>query len=229
MSKKVVERLKAELKTKILETSDFRGDDAVVVAPADWRAVAELLRNDAECAMDHFVDLTAVDYPERADLPRFDVILMVRSMAKKHRIRVKTRIAEDESLASLITVWEGANWAEREVFDMFGIAFTGHPDLRRILMYDEFVGHPLRKDYPIAQTQPLVAYRDVPGTGKQAPFGADEGQPWSRIDWNERLHGRDLQVSPAIGVQQHQRPSLSEGPEYARSTPGGPKRVPSED
>ena len=140
MSKKVVERLKAELKTKILETSDFRGDETVVVAPADWKATAELLRNDPECAMDHFVDLTAVDYPERPlsaqKQPRFDVILFVRSMAKKHRVRVKTRIEDGQSLASLITVWEGANWSEREVFDMFGIRFEGHPDLRRILMYD---------------------------------------------------------------------------------------------
>lgn len=219
MSKKVVERLKAELKTKILETSDFRGDETVVVAPADWRAVAAFLKSDPECAMDHFVDLTAVDYPERplttGGLPRFDVILMMRSMAKKHRIRVKTRLAEGVALASLITVWEGVNWAEREVWDMFGIPFTGHPDMRRILMYEEFVGHPLRKDYPIAQTQPLVAYRDVPGTQKLPPFGADEGQPWTRVDWSERLHGRDIQVSPAIGVQQHQRPSLSEGPEYS--------------
>ena len=163
MSKKVVERLKAELKTKVLETSDFRGDDSVVVAPADWRAVAEFLHSDPDCAMDHFVDLTAVDYPERTDLPRFDVILMMRSMAKKHRIRVKTRLADGESLASLIGVWEGANWAEREVWDMFGIKFTGHPDLRRILMYPEFVGHPLRKDYPKEKRQPLIRRQ---GTGE---------------------------------------------------------------
>ncbi len=228
MSKKVVERLKAELKTKILETSDFRGDESVVVAPADWRAVAQFLASDPDCAMDHFVDLTAVDYPERAEapdgLPRFDVILMMRSMSKKHRIRVKTRVGDGEPVDSLISVWEGVNWAEREVWDMFGIPFTGHPDLRRILMYDAFVGHPLRKDYPIAQTQPLVAYREVDGTVKLPPFGADEGQPWSRVDWTERLDGRDLQVSPAIGLQQHQRPSLSEGPEYA-----SPKHPPSED
>jgi NADH-quinone oxidoreductase subunit C len=218
MSKKVVERLKAVLQTKILETSDFRGDETVVVAPADWRAVAEFLKTDPDCAMDHFIDLTAVDYPERTDgpapLPRFDVILFVRSMAKKHRIRVRTRLGDGEPLASVISVWEGANWAERECWDMFGIKFTGHPDLRRILMYEEFVGHPLRKDYPIEKTQPLVAYRDVPGTEKLPPFGPEEGQPWGRIDWNERLHGRNIQVSPAIGVQQRQRPSLSEGPEY---------------
>lgn len=212
MSKKVVERLKAQFGSKILETSDFRGDETVVVGKGDWLAVATFLRDDAECAMDMPVDITAVDYPERAE-GRFDVILSLRSLAKKHRIRVKTRLAEDDKIASLIFLWEGLNWPEREVFDMFGIVFDGHPDLRRILMYPEFEGHPLRKDYDIAKTQPLVEYRDV-GLGKFAPFDHHEGQPWSRVDWQERAHGRDIQVSPAIGLQEQQRPTLSKGHEY---------------
>lgn len=216
MSKKVVERLKAQFAALgpgrgVLETSDFRGDETVVVGKGDWLAVAKFLRDDAECAMDMPVDLTAVDYPDRAQ--RFDVILSLRSLAKKHRIRIKTRLADGEKLASVIDVWEGVNWPEREVFDMFGIAFEGHPDLRRILMYPEFEGHPLRKDYDIAQTQPLVEYRDV-GEGKFAPFDHNEGQPWTRVDWQERKHGRDIQVSPAIGLQEHQRPTLSKGHEY---------------
>src|SRR5690348_16388365 len=102
MSKKVVERLKAQLGAKILETSDFRGDDTVVVGKADWLAVATFLRDDAECAMDMPVDLTAVDYPDRpgsSGVGRFDVVLMVRSLAKKHRVRVKTRLADGEKLA----------------------------------------------------------------------------------------------------------------------------------
>jgi NADH-quinone oxidoreductase subunit C len=100
------------------------------------------------------------------------------------------------------------------MYDMFGIAIEGHPDLRRILMYDEFVGHPLRKDYPIEKTQPLIPYREVEGTEKLPPFGPDEGQPWSRVNWIERMNDRDFQVSPAIGVQQKQRPTLSQGVEY---------------
>jgi NADH-quinone oxidoreductase subunit C len=94
------------------------------------------------------------------------------------------------------------------VFDLFGVRFQNHPDLRRILMYDEFVGHPLRKDYPIEQTQPLVPYRDV-GAAKLAPFGPDEGNPFGRIDWLARMAGRNQQVSPAIAVQQGQQPALS--------------------
>ena len=220
MSKKVVERLKAQFAGKILETSDFRGDETVVVGRADWLAVATFLRDDAECAMDMPVDITAVDYPDRAQ--RFEVILSLRSLATKRRIRIKTRIAEGEKVPSVIGVWEGVNWPEREVFDMFGIGFDGHPDLRRILMYPEFEGYPLRKDYDIAKTQPLVEYRDV-GEGKFAPFDHTEGQPWSRVDWQERSHGRDIQVSPAIGLQERQRPTLSKGHEYVAGVATDPE------
>jgi NADH-quinone oxidoreductase subunit C len=209
MSQKVLERLSAEFGTRILATSSFRGDDEAVVAHGDWLAVARFLRDDAECAMNHFVDLTAVDYPEREpETPRFDVVLLLRSLAKKHRVRLKTRVADGQELDSLVPVWQGANWTEREVWDMFGIRFRGHPDLRRILLYEEFVGHPLRKDYPIQKTQPLVPYRDVP-TAKLPPFGADMGEPFGRIDWLARLGGGNLQVSPAIAVQQGQKPALS--------------------
>ncbi len=222
MSKNVLNRLTAELKDRILETSSFRGDDQAVVARKDWKAVASFLRDDPACAMDHFIDITAADYPEREpELPRFDVLLMVRSMEHGHRVRIKTRLGEDESIATLVDLWPAADWAEREIFDMFGIRFDGHPDLRRILMYEEFVGYPLRKDYPIEKTQPLIPYRQVAGIDKLPPFGPDEGQPWTRLDWTERLRGRDVQVSPAIGTQQHQRPALSRGPEYEPDAAGG--------
>lgn len=208
MSQHVLDRLKAEHGTAIVETSSFRGDDEAVVAPKDWLAAARFLRDDAECAMNQFVDITAVDYPEREALPRFDVILLVRSLSKKHRVRLKARVGDGEEIDSLTGLWQGADWTEREVWDMFGIRFKGHPDLRRILMYEEFVGHPLRKDYPIDKTQPLVEYRAV-GPSKLAPFGADMGQPFGRIDWLARLGGDDRQVSPAIAVQQGQQPALS--------------------
>jgi NADH-quinone oxidoreductase subunit C len=102
------------------------------------------------------------------------------STSKKHRIRIKTRATEGEpEVDSLTSVFLGANWQERECFDMFGVKFRGHPDLRRILMYEEFQGHPLRKDYPANKTQPLVPYRE--GTfDKLGPFLADEGMPLNR-------------------------------------------------
>lgn len=210
MSKKVLDCLKAEFGDRILETTNFRGDDTAIVAKKDWLAVAQFLQSCEKCEMNHIVDLTAVDYPEREpDEPRFDVLLIVRSQTKNLRIHVKTRVADGETLKTLTGVWPGAGWAERELFDMFGIRFDDHPDLRRILMYEEFEGHPLRKDYPIDRVQPLVAYREVEGTDKLAPFGADEGQPWGRIDWAARLAGEDSHVSPAIAEQLGQRPALS--------------------
>jgi NADH-quinone oxidoreductase subunit C len=211
MSKRVLERLKSQFGERILATSDFRGDDTAVVAPGDWLAVAQFLKSDAECAMNQFVDLTAVDYPEREpELPRFEVVLIVRSLSLKQRVCIKTRVADGEALSTLIRVWAGADWAEREVYDMFGLKFQGHPDLRRVLLYEEFVGYPLRKDYPIERTQPLVPYRQVEGLTKLPPFGQDEGQPWARISWRERLGGGDNQVSPAIAVQVGQKRALSE-------------------
>jgi NADH-quinone oxidoreductase subunit C len=209
MSQAVIERLKAQFGERILETHDYRGDDTAVVPAAAWLEVANFLKS--ELAMNQFIDLTAVDYPEREpELPRFDVVLHVRSLGQKHRVRLKTRVADGEALPTLTGVWAGADWGEREVWDMFGIKFEGHPDLRRVLLYEEFVGHPLRKDYPIERTQPLVPYRQVEGLTKLPPFGLDEGQPFGRIQWQERLKGRDQQVSPAIAVQQGQKRALSE-------------------
>jgi NADH-quinone oxidoreductase subunit C len=218
MSKKVIDRLKAVFGDRILETSDFRGDDEAVIAAKDWVEVATFLREDGQTAMDHFVDLTAVDWPLREEGGRFDVLLFVRSMKLNHRVRIKVRLAEDQTLPTLLPLWAGANWAEREIYDMFGIKFTEHPDLRRILMYDGFTGFPLRKDYDIAKTQPLVPYRQVEGIEKLPPFGADEGMPFGRTEWAQRIEGGDIPVSTGIGVATGQRQNLSQGAEYTAAT-----------
>ena len=217
MSAKVVAKLEKELGAAVLAKDDFRGDDEVTVALSAWARAAELLKVDPDCAMDMFGDLTAVDWPERALAAdgvgkgaRFDLVLYLRSTDKKHRIFVRTPVKDGEKAPTLTSVWPGANWAEREVYDMFGIEFAGHPDLRRILMYDEFEGFPLRKDYPIDKAQPLVEYRDVDDTLKLPPFGIEEGQPFARIDWEGRLEGVGEQVSPAIGVQTGERRALSD-------------------
>ena len=209
MSKKVLARLQKRFADKGLAVGGFRAGGEALVAPADRLRVAQSLRDDPECAMDHFIDLTAVDYPEREpEVPRLEVLVFLRSMSKNHRVRLKTRVRDGEDLESLTPVWLGANWTERECYDMFGVRFRNHPDLRRILLYEEFVGYPLRKDYPVQKTQPLLEYREV-GPSKLAPFGPDEGNPFGRIDWLARMSGRNLQVSPAIAVQQGQRPALS--------------------
>ena len=111
-------------------------------------------------AFDMLTDLTAVDYqtfPGREDGPRFEVVYHLYSLAENHRLRVKVRVEEDDAVVpTAVPIWPIANWLEREVWDMFGIRFDGHPDLRRLLLYEEFVGHPLRKDYPINRRQPLI-------------------------------------------------------------------------
>lgn len=181
MSKKVLELLKAQFGDKILEQSSQFGDDTAVVEPSIWREVALFLRDDPRCQMNMFTDITAVDYPDRE--PRFEVVCHLRSLEKNHRIRLKARIGDADGdgleIASLVPVYKGANWFERECHDMFGVVFKGHPDMRRILLYEEFQGHPLRKDYPAQQTQPLVEYRKG-ANDKLAPFGPDEGMPFGR-------------------------------------------------
>ncbi|RME17986.1 MAG: NADH-quinone oxidoreductase subunit C [Alphaproteobacteria bacterium] len=104
------------------------------------------LREDSQCAFTTLIDITAVDWPERE--PRFDLVYHLLSMRRNQRIRVKCPVGEGELVPSITEIHYGANWYEREVFDMFGIVFTGHPDMRRILTDYGFRGHPLRKDFP---------------------------------------------------------------------------------
>ncbi len=103
------------------------------------------MRDDLE--FDYCVDITAVNYPKREQ--QFEVVYVLYSFLKNERTRVKTRIKDGEHVPSSVSIWETANWLEREVFDMFGIVFDGHPGLKRILLPDEWKGHPLRKDYDI--------------------------------------------------------------------------------
>jgi len=209
VSRAALDKLRSIAGSRILGTTDFRGDDEATVAKKDWVETARILRD--ELGFDHFLDLTAVDYPEREpESPRFDVVVRVRSSKSRARVSLRTAVGDGESVASVTSIWSGAGWAEREVYDMFGVRFDGHPDLRRILMYDEFIGHPLRKDYPIDRAQPLVPYRDDATVTKLAPFGIEEGQPFGRVRWDDRLAGADRQVAPAIATQAGQRRALSD-------------------
>ena len=130
----------------VVSTSVAFGELTVVANLANLEALVEFLRDDASCRFSSLVDITAVDHPERAQ--RFDMVYHFLSMYRNHRIRVKVKVAEDEMVPSLIALYPAANWFEREVFDMFGILFSGHPDLRRILTDYGFRGYPLRKDFP---------------------------------------------------------------------------------
>ncbi|EBA15228.1 NADH dehydrogenase subunit C [Roseobacter sp. SK209-2-6] len=122
------------------------GELNVDVAPANIAEFVEFLKTDSSCKFSSLVDVTAVDYPERAK--RFDVVYHFLSMYRNQRIRLRVSIREDDMVPSIVDVHPSANWFEREVFDMFGILFSGHPDLRRILTDYGFRGYPLRKDFP---------------------------------------------------------------------------------
>ena len=116
------------------------------VAPANLLGFVKYLASDTTCKFSTLVDITAVDYPERAK--RFDVVYHLLSMYQNQRVRLRVSIRDEDILSSIVEVHPSADWFEREVFDMFGILFSGHPDLRRILTDYGFRGHPLRKDFP---------------------------------------------------------------------------------
>ena len=125
----------------------YLGQNYVIADPSIVAQVLQAMRDEEE--FDYCVDVTAVHYPKREK--QFDVLWILYSFARNERVRIKTLIAEGESAPSVTSLWETSNWLEREVFDMFGIPFDGHPDLRRILLPDGWKGHPLRKDYGIIQ------------------------------------------------------------------------------
>jgi NADH-quinone oxidoreductase subunit C len=139
--------LKERFGDRITEFSSYLGQNFLVVKPDAVVLVLECLKLEAH--FDYLVDITAVDYPKRAE--RFDLIYILYSFARNHRVRVKTAIAQGVKPRTATSVHPGANWLEREVFDMFGIEFEGHPDMRRILMPEEWEGFPLLKDYSIIQ------------------------------------------------------------------------------
>ncbi len=143
----------------IRETHARLGDATAIVDPARLVDVMRFLRDDAECQFEMLTDVTAVDY--LGEEPRFELVYHLYSLTKNKRVRVKARVSEKGAeIATLCELWASANWMEREVWDLYGIRFAGHPDLRRILLYEQFEGHPLRKDYPKERRQPLVGPRN---------------------------------------------------------------------
>ena len=155
----IVKKLEEKFKTLKFDYSDYLGDETISVKRDDLISVISFLKKDPELLFDMLLDLTCVDYKGEGE--RFEMVYHLQSMKDYKRIRIKVRVPEDNpSIDSLVELYKIANWFEREVWDMYGIKFNGHPDLRRILLYEEFKGHPLRKDYPRLKEQPRVAYRN---------------------------------------------------------------------
>jgi len=157
-----LQRIQEKFSEQIIESHAFRGDETAVVRPDALWTVSKFLKSTPELDFNFLMDLTAVDYlfyaGGRVQKPfRFEVVYHFYSLKHNHRIRLKVPVDEkDPQVVSLTDLWASANWYEREVWDMFGIKFKGHPHLKRILMYEEFQGHALRKDYPVNKRQPLV-------------------------------------------------------------------------
>ena len=163
------------------------GELTLDVAASHLEALVEFLRTDSACRFSSLVDITAVDHPDRAE--RFDVVYHFLSMYQNHRIRLKIAVGEEEMVPSLVSIHPSANWFEREVFDMFGILFSGHPDLRRILTDYGFRGFPLRKDFPTTgytevrydEAQKRVVYEPVKLVQEYRQF--DFMSPWEGADY----------------------------------------------
>ena len=162
----ILGRIEEKFPDLVVETHSRLGQDTVVIDKSGIVDLARFLKEDDELNFNILIDVTAVDYWKKD--PRFEVVYHLLSLENKFRIRIKVPVKESEcKVSSLCELWPAANWYEREVFDMFGIEFEGHPDLRRILMYPGFEGHPLRKDYPKTRHQPIIEYRDLPLHGSK--------------------------------------------------------------
>ena len=183
----LAEHLTLKRPQAIIGTDIAFGELNVDVALSQLLPFIDFLKTDAACRFSSLVDITAVDHPERP--ARFDVVYHFLSMYQNHRIRVKVAVREDEMVPSIIPVHESANWFEREVFDMFGILFSGHPDLRRILTDYGFRGHPLRKDFPTTgytevrydEAQKRVVYEPVKLVQEYRQF--DFMSPWEGAEY----------------------------------------------
>ncbi|WP_029734028.1 NADH-quinone oxidoreductase subunit C [Deferrisoma camini] len=153
----IVDILKGEFGDAVLGHHEFRGQTSVVVAKDRIADVATFCRDDGRLGFNMLTDLTAVDRTPRT--PRFEVIYNLYSFPHNRRLRLKAPVEENDTIPTVEGVWKAANWLEREVYDLFGIVFDGHSDLRRILLWDGYVGHPLRKDYPLEGIPQKVVYR----------------------------------------------------------------------
>jgi NADH-quinone oxidoreductase subunit C len=144
----IVKRIKDKFFSEVVDVKEFRDQVSVSVKREKLLEICRYLHDDPDMHMDYLADLCGVDYPDNKF--RFEVVYNLFSMKHEHRLIIKALLPEDEpAVESVVSVWNGANWHEREACDMYGIVFNNHPDLRRILMPEDWEGYPLRKDYPL--------------------------------------------------------------------------------
>ncbi|MCE2510071.1 MAG: NADH-quinone oxidoreductase subunit C [Alphaproteobacteria bacterium] len=198
--KELGETIQAALPEDVLEMTVVHHELMVSVPASSIVKVLTFLRDDPNCQFKQLMDICGVDYPEREK--RFDVVYNLLSLSQNQRIRVKTMVGEEESIPSVVKVFHAANWWEREAWDLYGIFFSGHPDLRRILTDYGFEGHPLRKDFPLTgfvelrydEDQKRVVYEPVKLTQEFRTF--DFMSPW---EGTEILLPGDEKAAPEAG------------------------------
>lgn len=180
--KELGEHIAASLENEVTGYDIAFGELTIQARAEQIARVLKFLRDDPSCRFSTLIDITAVDYPGRAK--RFDLVYHLLSLHQNHRVRIKSKTGDDIPVPSVIDVYPAANWFEREVFDMFGILFADHPDLRRLLTDYGFTGHPLRKDFPLTgyvevrydEEQKRVVYEPVELTQEFRDF--DALSPW---------------------------------------------------
>jgi len=158
---KLVQKLKAQVAGAVLEALEFIGQVSIRVAPDRIVEVCNFLRDDDDARFNYLSDLTCVHYPLRSEAP-LEIVYNLYSISRNERVRLKVSLAEGASVDSVTGVWPAANWLEREVYDLFGVTFRNHPDLRRILLPPDWEGHPLRKDYPLEFIENAWTKRHLP-------------------------------------------------------------------
>ncbi len=145
----IAEKIKEHFPDEVLEVKEFRGQVSVTLRKGRILEICRFLHDDPDLSLDYLVDLCGLDQLGRKE-NRFEVVYHLFSMKHRHAVRLKAEVPEnDTKIDSVISVWRGVDWHERECYDLFGIVFAGHPDLRRILLPESWEGHPLRKDYPV--------------------------------------------------------------------------------
>ncbi|MDQ2906544.1 MAG: NADH-quinone oxidoreductase subunit C [Ktedonobacteraceae bacterium] len=188
----------------VVETIDYRDEQTIVLKPEHLLAVCDYLKR--QQGYTFLVTITAVDWPERT--PRFDIVYHLLSIQQQSVLRLKTRVGtrgeEHPAVPTATRVWAAANWYEREVYDLFGITFTGHPDLRRIMMPHDWTTHPLRKDYPLSGFD-----LPEPHWGGQVPYDTDPGVGSQTL---RTAGGRELNESRST-ISETQEPGTMKGRE----------------
>ncbi len=156
----IIKLLKEKFPSAIISFHNFCNDDTIIIKKDYLKEIMQFLKNDKLTQFNMLIDITAVDY--LGNEPRFEVVYHLLSIPLKQRLRIKIPLEEnDTNIESITGIYPGANWFEREVYDMFGIKFLNHPNLKRLFMYDEFEGYPLRKDFPLKKQFPRIPMREI--------------------------------------------------------------------